>query len=209
MCGRFAQGEFPTKLRKIMREILDEIYTENYNTTPGEAAGIVVLENNHAAVAKRLEWGLIPAWNPATRLINARSETVAVKPSFRVLFQHHRCLVPALGFYEWQRGAGEKIPFYFSAADEERPVVMGGIWEGAHFSILTTAANETMSPIHNRMPVILPPEDWLDWLNPQFNDIRHLTTMMNPVPADYLHCWRVSRHVNNPKNKGMVCAQSI
>ena len=217
MCGRFAQGEFPASIRKIIRELLEEVAAD-YNISPAEKAGVILKEEGRAPVLRRCEWGLQPQWNSfdgksvkEVRLINARAETVAEKPAFRAAFQRRRCLVPALGFYEWQTAPGRKIPHYFEAAEEERPLVMGGIWEHSRgvrvFSILTTDANSTMSPVHSRMPVILPPEDWLDWLNPAQGDTRLLHAMMRPVPGDFLRRWEVSPHVNNPENKSSVCIQ--
>ncbi len=213
MCGRFAQGEFPTKLRRIMRELYDEIYGQNLNLAPSEAASVVVQEGDLAAVVRRMEFGIVPSWNPTSRLINARSETVATKPSFRQAFQHRRCLVPALGFYEWRRDAGGKTPFYFSATDEERPLVMGGIWEVLNssysFSILTTAANGTMQPIHDRMPVIITPDRWTDWLNPTQTDTSFLSDFLHPIPDDYLRRCEVSPYVNAPSHKGAECNKPI
>jgi len=217
MCGRFAQGEFPASIRKIIRELLEEV-SADYNIAPGEKAGVIVKEEGLQPALKRCEWGFQPQWNSfdgksvkEVRLINARCETVAEKPAFRAAFQRRRCLVPALGFYEWKNAPGRKIPYYFTAADEERPLVMGGIWEHNRgvraFSILTTAANSTMGHVHYRMPVILPPEDWIDWLNPAQDDTRLLHAMMRPVPADFLRGWEVSPCVNNPANKGPECGR--
>ena len=189
MCGRFAQGLFPKKLRRIIREMLDEIQggVANLNIAPGGTAGVVVREADREPEVRRMEFGLTPAWDPKTRLFNARSETVASKPTFRHAFQTRRCIIPVLGFYEWQNRFGKKIPHYFTPADEEEtPLVLGGVWDGAQFSILTTAANALMRPVHDRMPVILRPDDWLDWLNPRFNDMNHLNFMMHPAPDDAL-----------------------
>jgi len=216
MCGRFAQGEFPASIRKIMRELLEEVASD-YNISPADKAGVVLKEEGRQPVMRRCEWGFQPQWDgfggkPArvVRLFNARAETVAEKASFRESFHRRRCLVPALGFYEWRNAPGRKIPHYFEAADPDHPLVMGGIWEEARgvraFSIITTEANATLSPVHTRMPVILPPEDWLDWLNPAQSDIRLLHAMMRPVPASYLRGREVSALVNNPVNKGPECA---
>jgi len=209
MCGRFAQGEFPAKLRRILRELYMEMHGMNLNLPPGEAASIIAQGENQEAVVKNMEWGFKPSWNPQTLLINARSESVVEKPTFRNAFRCRRCLIPALGFYEWRREAGKKTPFYFSATNEEYPLVMGGVMESSHFVILTTAANETMKPVHDRMPVILQPDDWQDWLNPQCDDFNHLNNLMLPVADDYLSCREVSPYVNNVKNKGVECIQPV
>ena len=218
MCGRFAQGEFPASIRKIMRELLEEV-TADYNIAPGDKARVIVQEEGRVPALRRCEWGFPPPWEPKPgkppplRLFNARCETVAEKPSFRNAFRRRRCLVPALGFYEWQLAPGRKIPHCFAAADEARPLVLGGIWDDIRgvraFSILTTEANALIRPVHDRMPVILPPEDWLDWLNPAQEDRLLLDTMMRPVTADYLRTWEVSPLVNLPGNKGPACFQPL
>ena len=213
MCGRFAQGEFPASIRKLIKEIVDEA-TADYNIAPSGAAAAILCEPETRA--RRLTWGIPAPWgkDPASapRLINARAETVAEKPAFRAAFQRRRCLIPAAGFYEWRRDGAAKNPFYFTEADASRPLVMGGVWEtfgdARSFLIITTEANPLMRPIHFRMPVIIPPEHWRDWLDPGQDDAQLLQRLMRPAPDGYLQCRQVSAHVNNARNKGPECVES-
>jgi len=216
MCGRFAQGEFPASIRKMIKDIIDEA-VKDYNIAPSGSAAAILREPAGEPESRRMTWGIAAPWerDPVTapRLINARSETIASKPSFRNAFQHRRCLIPAIGFYEWQRIGPSKTPFCFSAASEERPLVMGGIWETyadtRNFLIITTGANSVMRPVHDRMPVIIPPEHWLDWLDPHRDDAQLITSLMLPAPDDYLQRWQVSPYVNNTRAKGETCILPI
>lgn len=145
------------------------------------------------------------------RLINARSETVAEKPSFRGAFKKRRCLIPADGFYEWQRREGNrKQPFYFRMRDEH-PFGFAGLWErwegkGGEVldtcTILTTEANEVLRPVHDRMPVIIHPEDYELWLAAGERERATLRDLLRPYPADEIACYPVSPLVNSPGNRG-------
>ena len=209
MCGRFAQGEFPASIRKMIKEILDDVEA-NHNIAPTETAAVITREPEKEISMTRMSWGFQPQWKSASGaaaplLINARADGVAVKPAFRDAYRRRRCLLPATGFYEWRRDGAKKTPFYFSPTDEENPLMMGGLWEERNnrraFLIITTDANGLMKPVHNRMPVIIRPENWLDWLDPRQDDFRLLNQLHHPVPDDYLRCRQVSPLVNNPRNK--------
>ncbi|MCA9916322.1 MAG: SOS response-associated peptidase, partial [Anaerolineales bacterium] len=167
-------------------------------------------------------WGLIPSWakDPTigSRMINARSETVTEKPSFRTAFKRRRCLIPADGFYEWQKlGSGKQPMFIRPAEGEERPFALAGLWEfwsdpdGGTIqscTILTTSPNELMAPIHNRMPVIIEPEDFDLWLNPEPDPEQGLH-LLRPYPAEKMAAYPVSTVVNNPRNDVPDCIQPI
>ncbi len=161
-------------------------------------------------------WGLIPSWAKDSKigssLINARSETVAEKPSFRAAFKRRRCLVLADGFYEWQAINGKKQPMFIHMT-EQRPFALAGLWESWHSpdggvldtcTILTTTPNELMAPIHNRMPVILEPEDYNTWLNPgdQPNIAMHL---LRPFSSEKMAAYPVSTWVNSPAHDDAQC----
>src|SRR5262249_12127122 len=158
-----------------------------------------------------LRWGLIPAWadDPAIedRMANARSETAATKPSFRRAFQSRRRLVVADGFYEWQRTNGGKQP-YFVGLKNDHPFGLPGLWErwekGAEpvesCTILTTDANHLMQPIHERMPVIIPPDQYDLWLDARCQDTEKLTKLLQPCSSENMIAHRASTVVNNPKN---------
>lgn len=167
-----------------------------------------------------LRWGLIPSWadDPGigARMINARSETVAEKPSFRRAFKDRRCLIPADGFYEWQRTNGGKQPYYFQTEDR-RPFAFAGLWESwsregeeiHSCAILTTNANDLVGEIHPRMPVILPPEDYDLWLDPDARESDLLLPLLRPYPAGDMQAHPVSRKVNKPSNNDPGCVERV
>ena len=197
-----------------------------YNVAPSQDVAVVCAAEEGRTLAM-LRWGLIPAWakDPAIghRLINARSETVAEKPSFRSAFRHRRCLIPADGFYEWRREGKTRQPWLFGLRDGA-PFVFAGLWErwtvpaGAALTgslaerspgdavetctILTTAANDTVAQVHGRMPVILPPDVWDAWLAGE-------EVPLGPYPADDMTAWPVSTHVNRPANDDPRCVEPI
>ncbi len=175
-----------------------------------------------------LRWGLVPFWakdlKVGARMINARSESAAAKPAFRRAFQKRRCLIPADGFYEWAatdqlttKGKPKKQPFYIYRSDGE-PLVFAGLWERWYpkdadgvdvpdaepvdsCTILTCAANETMAPVHDRMPVMIPPGRWDDWLDPA-GDAEALTGLLVPAPDGLLTMHTVTTMVNSVRNNG-------
>jgi putative SOS response-associated peptidase YedK len=160
-----------------------------------------------------LRWGLVPAWakdeSIGNKLSNARSETVHEKPSFRAALKKRRCLIPANGFYEWRSVGGKKLPVYIRFRDE-RPFAIAGLWECwgkgeaplETATLLTTSPNRLMEPIHNRMPVILAPEDFNLWLDPGITDVEALRHLFTPFAADEMIATEVSTAVNNPRNQG-------
>jgi putative SOS response-associated peptidase YedK len=168
-------------------------------------------------------WGLIPSWakDPeiGNRMINARAETLAQKPSFRSAFQRRRCLVLADGFYEWQKSPSSKskIPMCIKLRDSS-PFAFAGLWEIWHSpdgseirscTIITTEPNELMKPIHNRMPVILSPQVYQDWLNPGNGKPDRLSSYLVPYPSDQMIAYPVSNTVNNPKNDTPECIRPL
>lgn len=215
MCGRFAQGEIPAALRNIIKNLVEEVHAQ-YNIAPTENAMAITQEAGKQPAEESLFWGLLTPWetNPANgaRLINARSETISEKPSFRHSYQHRRCLIPIMGFYEWKRDGKKKTPYYFSASSDDRPIVLGGIWEDWNhdrqhirsFSIITTDANDLMRPIHDRMPLIIDREQWLNWLNPALPG-QAVNQLLKPAENSILQRWEVSTYVNSTGNKGERC----
>ncbi len=175
MCGRFTQINKPKQIDKEFKvnTAQDSFLKPRYNIAPTQTIP-AVLETGGERIISRLKWGLIPHWSKddsyASKLINARAETLAEKPSFRDAFKHHRCIIPASGFYEWdKKSSGAKQPFYFYLNDKE---VFGfaGLWEEwldkesgelvETCTIITTEANEVLELVHDRMPVILKPENY-------------------------------------------------
>lgn len=212
MCGRF--NLFATA-DQIMAEFdLEQAVpvVERYNIAPTQPVAAVRL---HPHAGRReltfFHWGLLPSWakdvSIASRMINARSETAAEKPSFRAAFRRRRCLIPATGFYEWQKVDGRKQPIHFQVGDGEL-FALAGLWEywaGADGSeiesctIMTTEPNELVRPIHNRMPVIVAPDDYALWLDPDA-PLPAVQSILRPFSAERMTQSRVSMRVNSPAN---------
>lgn len=223
MCGRYTLST-PTDLLSELYELESTVaISPRFNIAPTQEAP--VLRRDSASGARMLDllkWGLVPFWakDPAigNRMINARSETVAEKPSFRTSFRKKRCLVLADGFYEWQATtAGPKQPFFFHRSDG-RPFAMAGLWDrwdkGADdpletFTILTTEANEVVAPVHKRMPVILEGSSFEEWLDPELEDKGLLSKLLEPAPTSFLEAVPVSTYVNSPGNEGPRCVEPI
>lgn len=162
----------------------------------------------------RLNWGLIPSWakdaSIASKLINARSETISEKPSFREAFKRRRCLVIADGFFEWDKKGKTRRPFYFQLK-EERPFAFAGLWE--HWTgqdgervetctIITTTPNELLARVHNRMPVILPPEVYNIWLDEDARNAEACKELLCPYPSSEMIAYPVGTRVNSPQHQG-------
>jgi putative SOS response-associated peptidase YedK len=167
-----------------------------------------------------LQWGLVPSWAKEAsighKLINARGETVAEKPSFRKAFTHRRCLVLADGFYEWKREGTTKQPYYIRMKDH-RPFAFAGLWERwekedpaiESCSLITIGPNAVMEPIHNRMPVILATTQYVEWLDASLHKTERLNTLLRPFPSEEMEAYPVSLLVNNPRNDQPECVLPI
>ncbi len=217
MCGRYTlYSEIKAIEDQFDVEINDEeLVRPDYNAAPGTLRPVVLVRGTNDRVACKLKWGLVPPfvkdlsdWKP---LINARSETVNEKPSFRKAFHRKRCIVPANGFYEWKDfGGDKKIPFYIRLLDQDL-FGMAGIYEthadsdGSKlhtFAVLTTKANSLMQPLHERMPVILRRDDYNVWLNPVQPRPEMLQSLLTPYPTESMSTYKVSTEVNNVRNNG-------
>lgn len=216
MCGRYTLA---TPVGRLAEEFgFDSSSTEfrtSYNVAPTRQVPVVLAEGGKRRL-EMLRWGLVPSWadDPGigSRMINARSETAPEKPSFRRAFRDRRCLIPADGFYEWKREDGGKQPYYFRM-DGGRPFAFAGLWESwtkdreiRSCAILTTAANEVVAGIHDRMPVILPKAHYEAWLDPEA-ERDELTGLLVPYPGDDLETYPVSRFVNSPGNDDPRCIE--
>jgi putative SOS response-associated peptidase YedK len=211
VCGRYASylpPEFIARLFRTVNALPNAMAT--WNLAPSQEAMVI---RRHPETGERqldlLKWGLLPNWtkDPAKARcpINARAETVASSGMFREAFARRRCLVPAGAFYEWIKTGGPKMPYALARTDGQ-PMAFAGLWEGFRwpsgevsrtFAIITTDANELMRPIHNRMPVILEPDDWPAWLGETAGDP---ATLLHPPAEDVLRAWPVSLRVNAPRN---------
>lgn len=225
MCGRFSLNQTGEALAAAFDLKAVPLVIPRYNIAPSQPiATLVATPEEPEPHFRLLQWGLVPSWakDPTigSRLINARAETVAEKPSFRAAFKRRRCLVLADGFYEWQRQANSqaKQPHYIFLKGH-RPFAFAGLWEhwtdpssGSELqtcTILTTNPNELMEPIHDRMPVILPPEDYRAWLDPSDYEAEVLQAMLRPYESEAMERYPVSTVVNKPQNDTPDCMAPI
>ncbi len=215
MCGRYAFFSPAEAVRRTFA--LDDVpeLEPRYNVAPTQAVPAVRAAEEGARTLSMLHWGLVPKWAKeraiGNRMINARSETLAEKPSFRDAFRKRRCLVLADGWYEWQVAAEGKQPWFIRMKDA-RPFAFAGLWErwtdpadGSTLescTIVTTDAAASIRKIHERMPVVLAEADRDRWLDTAFSDTETLSGLLRPFDPEALEAWPVSRQVNAPKNQG-------
>ncbi len=218
MCGRYSL--VPTESIAARFDIQQEQLTllPRYNVAPSQSMPVVVRNSPNRLV--EMQWGLIPSWSKEPRAqfstINARAETVTKSPVFRGPFKSRRCLVPASGFYEWQRTDQGKQPFCIRLKGGELFAFAGlyDVWHDAEgnelysYTVITTAPNDLVAPIHNRMPVILRQEDEPAWLDKEANPARLLSLLVG-YPAEKMEAYPVSRAVNNPANEGAELMQPV
>jgi putative SOS response-associated peptidase YedK len=250
MCGRFVSTAGPDRIAayfdtvvptEVAQEVADgtgsESFHENYNVAPTQDVYAVVAASGDdggaastaagqlTARVEAFHWGLVPSWAKdtkiASRMINARAETLAEKPAFKGLFAKRRCIVPMDGFYEWRPGSPDgplnakgkplKQPLFIHRRDGE-PLAVAALWtvwkdpsdpEGRFLhstTLVTTAANDVMRPVHDRMPAVLVPEHWAEWLDPDNRDVEALARLLDGGPSDLLEMHTVSTDVNNVRN---------
>ncbi len=222
MCGRFTLTVDPGDLQENISGLtVPAGMTPRYNIAPTQPVAVIPNTGDY-----RLDfyvWGLIPSWakDPqiGNRMINARAETLAEKPSFRNSFRRKRCLIPADGFFEWKpiEGSKSKQPMYIYMKDH-KPFAFAGLWDLWHApdgsevyscTIITTEPNDLLKQIHNRMPVILPPSAYPSWLEPTEQDPASLAKWLTPFPADKMAAHPVSRLVNSPQAESKECILPI
>ncbi|HUG20225.1 MAG TPA: SOS response-associated peptidase [Planctomycetaceae bacterium] len=199
MCGRFTLRLPPQVLQSFFDLIRPIEYVPNDNVCPTQYI-VAIRRDKEGRYAEKLFWGLIPSWSKdrsfAAKLINARSETLAEKNSFKNAFRKRRCLIPASGFYEWQKiDKSTKQPCEIGMKDNQ-PFAMAGLWENwtdpetkekvPSATIITTQANELLEPIHERMPVILPQTLWDVWLDTEVTEVESLQPLLRPYPAEQM-----------------------
>ena len=215
MCGRFTQQRPTSEIAAIFEaEDIADDPGGRFNVAPTDEAAVVVQRDDRRAVV-RYRWGLIPGWSDdpriASRTFNARAETVATNPVFRDAFRRRRCLVPVDGFYEWSRDGSKRQPMRIHDPDD-RPLALAGLWTGRQdpesgvwhrtFTIVTTRPNAFMASIHDRMPVIVPPDAWVRWLDPRPTDVGELRALLEPRDDWALDAYPVPPLVNNVRNNG-------
>ena len=218
MCGRYSLLELADFLALFPWAAASEKFAPRYNIAPAQP--VLVLCNRQGGIFEHMLWGLIPVWaRPeigVKPMINARAETVAQKPAFRGSLRHKRCVVPASGFYEWQKTAAGKQPHYIQLAGG-KPMLFAGLWEDSHDGaggeirtncIITTAANDFMRPIHDRMPALLSPEDARRWIQTPNTQAEALLPLLKPY-AGKMMAIAVGRAVNSPACDRPDCIQPL
>lgn len=225
MCGRYSLTSPADAMRQLFDLPAGAWAEPRFNIAPSQIAPVVRQGATGAGVELvAMTWGLIPGWSqdrggPKGGQINARSESAAEKPTFRVAYRQRRCLVPADGFYEWQKIEGGKQPYWISRLDGA-PFAFAGLWETwsaspagqaaqageiVSFTILTTTAAEALRPIHHRMPVILRQKDFAGWLDPNQTP---QTELFAPEQAPQMQARPVSHRVNSPRNDDAACLET-
>jgi len=215
MCGRFVQFSSLRTLEQYFNfQTAPEEIAPNYNLAPTQ--NVLAIVQHRKSRLEIFHWGLVPSWaknlSVASRLINARAETVATKPSFRTAYKRRRCLILADGFYEWHGEKGNKQPWYLTLP-EDHPFAFAGLWEiwrgnditpeQSDFrscTIITTEASESVRDIHHRMPVILQPEAYSKWLDPENQDVQELESILHNKHIRDLKSYPVSKQVNRVQN---------
>lgn len=225
MCGRFVSSSTPDEVASYFDAAMQPervLVGPSWNVAPTDDVYVIVEDSEARRVAAH-HWGLVPFWakDPSigSRMINARAEGLAEKNAFKNAYAERRCIVPADGFYEWRKVAGQKTkqPYFIHRADGA-PLAFAGLWEEwrnrsepadgpssqrlRSTTIITTAANRTMAPIHDRMPVILPASAWDRWLDPAESDTDALAVLLVPAPDELLTMHPVSTDVGNVRNQG-------
>ncbi len=222
MCGRFTLTTEAKELAKRFGVEISASFYKNiaprYNIAPTQP--VVVLADDGERRVKQMRWGLIPSWakDPSigNRMINARAETLTVKPAFRVAIRKRRCIIPADGFYEWQQQGKLKQPVRIVLKCGE-PFGFAGLWE--HWqppegneilscTIITTEANELLKAVHHRMPVVLPRDKESLWLDPDV-ELARVLELLRPYPSEQMEYYRVARAVNSPANDNAGCIAPI
>lgn len=229
MCGRFVSSSSADAISKFFGASFEgEALPANFNVAPTQDVLAVLASADGTRSVQTFHWGLVPSWakDPkiGSKMINARSETIAEKPAFKGLFKKHRLLIPMDGFFEWKQGveggpvtkAGKpmKMPMFIHRADGDL-LAVAGLWATWRdrtagpdapwlhsCTVITTAANATMAPVHDRMPVILPANRWSEWLDPTNGDTEKLKGLLVPAANDVLTMHAVSTDVNNARNTG-------
>lgn len=221
MCGRFRLGKGRQALKKYFGAANEVDWDPRYNIAPTQDVVTVRQDaSNPIRLLSLMRWGLIPSWakdaSGAARMINARCESAAHRPAFADALRSRRCLIPADGFYEWQKLGKTRQPYCF-ALENDDIFAFAGIWDNWRSpedgmletcSILTTSANDLVRDVHDRMPVILPRDSYDLWLDPGFNNMRAISDLLQPLPAAALKKYPVSTRLNSVDNDDPDCASA-
>lgn len=219
MCGRYTLTRPADTLAALFQMKGDFGIPPRHNIAPGQFIPALRGREGGGEELALFRWGLIPSWAKApgtgARTINARAETLAEKPSFRAAYRRRRCLIPADGFYEWAKEGSKKTPHHIHLRNHA-PFAFAGLWEiwqgpsGEEMetcTIITTGANELLAPLHPRMPVIMPAENFGRWLDPREENTRNVQSLLRPYPAEEMAHRPVGTKVNNTRNDGPECLE--
>ena len=224
MCGRFVLEDIDavfTRFRISGPEDFMGNIKPRYNIAPSHYVYIISRNPRQENKLEMMKWGLVPSWSKdpkiGNRMINARVETVTMKPSFKHILKTNRCLVPCSGFYEWKTVDKRKVPYYIGLKNSKIFCLAGiyDVWKDSDgndlktFTIITTQPNNTLKPIHNRMPVILHQEFEDQWLNTKIQDSDSIERLLRPYPDDNMISYVVSNEVNNPENDNSQLIKKI
>lgn len=218
MCGRFLFTSPPEAVGRAFSLAVTENFPPRWNVAPTQPIGLIRLNEARARVFALARWGFIPSWAKkdwhekmgGKPLINARSETVAEKPTFRHAWKRRRCLIPADGFYEWRTEAGGRQPYRLSPATAG-PIGLAGVWETAvdpdggeidTAAILTTMAGPDVAELHDREPIVIPPADHAAWLEADEREVDGLVRLLGPARRGFWRIEKVSKAINNPRAEG-------
>jgi putative SOS response-associated peptidase YedK len=225
MCGRFVSASSPDEIARYFdAEAPEALLEPSYNVAPTNDV-YAVLNDGGVRRLDAFHWGLVPIWakdpRQGAKMINARAETLAAKNAYKPAFKRRRCIIPADGFYEWQKIPGQKTkqPHFIHRPDGE-PLAFAGLWEVwkgpdkqgdplRSCTIVTTSANATMEPLHDRMPVILPASAWDEWLDPANDDLETLGKLLVPAAPELIVTHPVSTEVNTVRNKGAELIEQV
>lgn len=224
MCGRFTLRAPASVVAEHFAVFEMPPFAPRFNIAPSQPVAVVRLAPERAQPQRELvwlRWGLVPSWakDPAVgnRMINARAETAAEKPAYRAAWRRRRCLVAADGFYEWQGRGKRKQPYFFHMRDDG-PFAFAGLWESwegpqhSHLescTLLTTESNDLVRPIHDRMPVILAPDDYAQWLDVSIREPESLLPLLRPYSSEEMAAHEVRTLVNNPRNDDPMCIEPV
>lgn len=220
MCGRYSL--YDTKgLGERFNLAAKFVSQDNYNVAPRQTLPVIVQDTEQGRLAEPMQWGFIPPWSKDPRKdlrpINTKAENVFDSPMWRGAIKSHRCLIPARGFYEWKHQGDHKTPYFIHPKDQELFAFAGiySLWHDVEgkplysFSIMTTEPNREMEPIHNRMPVILRPEQETPWLEPANSEREQLASLLVPYADGMLEMYTVSDDVNSPRNNDRHLVKAV
>ncbi len=221
MCGRFALFAPAELLVRQFRLVEPSELEARYNIAPGQDLAVVVEGKGHDRHVRPMRWGLVPHWAESPKLpystINARAESVADKPAFRLPFRRRRCIVPASGWFEWQATPAGKAPWFIHGARGHALLGFAGLWDRWErgderldsCTIIVTRASARLATIHERMPVVLDPTDYDLWLSHDAHDADALQALLQPAPEARLAAYRVATVVNSPAHQGRECIEPL